>query len=55
MSTEGKVEAHVQYEAFKRTIKIFLTPTIKLDELKTQFNKYFVYICENQTTTRVFV
>jgi hypothetical protein len=27
----------------------------KLDELKTQLNKYFVHLDENQTTSRIFV
>ena len=42
-----EVEAHVSYSATNKTIKVVLTPTDKLDELKTQFNKYFVHIGEN--------
>jgi len=39
----------------KKKIKVFLTPTDKLDELKAQLNKYFVHIGENQRTSNVFV
>lgn len=55
MSHDRKLEVHVSYEAFKKTDKIFLTPTIKLDELKTQLNQYFVHVDENQTTCHVVV
>jgi hypothetical protein len=34
------VEAHVRYAAVKKKIKVFLTPTGKLDELKAQLNRY---------------
>jgi len=53
MSQDGKVEGHVRYEAFKRTNKIFLTPTDKLEELKTQLNKYFVHLGGNQSACHV--
>jgi hypothetical protein len=39
----------------KKTIKVFLTPTDKLDELKAQLNRYFVHLGENQRTSHVFV
>jgi len=55
MSQDEKVEAHVQYFAFKRIVKVFLTSTNKLDELKTQLKKYFVHLGENHTASHVFV
>jgi len=36
-------------------INVFLTPTDKLDELKTQLNIYFFHLGENQRTSHVFV
>jgi len=47
------VEAHVRYAAVKKKIKVFLTPTDKLDELKAQLNRYFIHIGENQRTSHV--
>lgn len=35
--------------------KTFLTPTDTMDELKTQFNKYFIYLGESHFTCHVFV
>jgi len=55
MSEDTQVEAHVGYSTFRRKIKVFLTPNDKLDELKTQLNKYFLHLGENQTTFHVFV
>jgi hypothetical protein len=37
----------------KKKIKVFLTTTDKLDELKAQLNRYFIHIGENQRTSRV--
>ena len=37
----------------KKKNKDFLTPTDKLDELKTQLVKYFIHIGENQRTSHV--
>ncbi|KEH31801.1 hypothetical protein MTR_4g105210 [Medicago truncatula] len=54
MSQDAQIEAHVRYSAFKKTIKVFLTPNA-VDELKTQHNKYFVYLGENHTRSHVFV
>jgi len=34
------VEAHVRPESVRKEIKVFLTPIDKLDELKTQLNRY---------------
>jgi len=50
-----EVEARVWYCATKKTIKVFLTPTDKFDELKAQLNKYFVHIGENQRTSHAFI
>ncbi|AES97143.1 hypothetical protein MtrunA17_Chr5g0419781 [Medicago truncatula] len=50
-----EVEAHVRYSAFMKTIKVFLTPTNKLDELKTQLDRYFSHLGENQRASHVFV
>jgi len=44
------VEAHVIYEAMRKRVKFFLTPTDKLDELKAQLDGYFIHIGENQRT-----
>ena len=49
MSQDEKVETHVWYEAFKRTMKIFSTPINKLDEVKAKLNKHFVHLGEKQT------
>jgi hypothetical protein len=38
------IEAHVRYESMK--VKVFLTPTDKLDELKAHLNRYFIHIGE---------
>jgi len=39
----------------KRKAKVFSTRTEKLNELKTQLNKYFVYLDENQIVSHVFI
>jgi hypothetical protein len=39
----------------KKTIKVFITPTDTMDVLKTQLNKYIMYIGENHTTFHVLV
>ena len=49
------VEAHVRYESVRKKVKVFLTPTDKLDELKAQLNRYFIQIGENQRTSHVIV
>ncbi|KEH24931.1 hypothetical protein MTR_6g008483 [Medicago truncatula] len=46
-----EVEDHVWYSTFKRTIKVFLTPDNKLDELKIQLKRYFVHLGENQRSS----
>jgi len=55
MPQNAQIEGHVTYSAFKKTIKVFLTPTDTLDDLKTQLNKYFVFRGEHQSTSHVFV
>jgi len=55
MYEDAHIKAHVQYSTFKKTIKVFLTSTNTLDELKAQLNKYFVYLGENHFTCHVFV
>jgi len=49
------VEDHVRYEAVKKKIKLFLTPTDKLDELKAQLDGYFIHVGENQRTSHIGV
>lgn len=49
------VEAHVRYATVKKKIKVFLTLTDKLDELKAQLNRFFIHIGENQRTSHVVV
>lgn len=55
MSHDRKMESCVRCEVFKKTIKIFLILTDKLDELKTQLNQYFVHVSENQIACHVGV
>jgi len=55
MSQNAEIEGHVRYSAFKKTIKIVLTSTDTMDDLKTQINKYFEYHGEDHTTSHVFV
>jgi hypothetical protein len=54
ISQDAQIEAHVRYSDFKKTIKVFLTPTNTMVELKTQLRKYFIYVGENHTTYHVF-
>jgi len=43
MSQNAHIEGHVWYSPFKKTVKVFLTLTDTMDDLKTQLNKYFVH------------
>jgi len=52
---QGQVEVHVIYEAVKKRVRFFVTPTDKLDELKAQLDRYFIHIGENQRTYDVVV
>ncbi|KEH39777.1 hypothetical protein MTR_1g009970 [Medicago truncatula] len=50
----AKIEGRVRYSAFKKTIKVMITPTDSLDNLKAQLNTYFEHLGENQYTCRLF-
>ncbi|KEH16354.1 hypothetical protein MTR_0219s0100 [Medicago truncatula] len=54
MSEVAKIEGRVRYSAFKKTIKVMITPTDSLDDLKAQFNTYFEHLGENQYTRHLF-
>jgi len=54
MSEVAKIEGRVRYSAFKKTIKVMITPTDSLDDLKTQLNTYFEHLGENQYTRHLF-
>ena len=54
MSQVAKIEGLVRYSAFKKTIKVTITPTDSLDDLKAQFNTYFEHFGENQYTRHLF-
>nr|ABN05828.1 hypothetical protein MtrDRAFT_AC148918g25v2 [Medicago truncatula] len=51
----AQIEGRVRYSAFKKTIKVMLTPTDTIDDFKAQLNKYFEYFSENQYTHHIFV
>jgi len=55
MSQNAQIKGHRTYSAFKKTIKVFLTPTDTFDDLKTQLNQYFVFHGEEHSTSHVFV
>ncbi|KEH39670.1 hypothetical protein MTR_2g105470 [Medicago truncatula] len=50
MSEVAKIEGRVRYSAFKKTVKVMITPTDSLDDLKAQINTYFEHLGENQYT-----
>jgi len=54
MSEVAKIEGRNRYSAFKKTIKIMITPTDSLDDLKAQLNTYFDHLGENQYTRHLF-
>jgi len=54
MSEVAKIESRVRYSAFKKTIKVMITPTDSLGDLKTQLNTYFEHLGENQYTRHLF-
>jgi len=54
MSEVAKIEGRVMYSSFKKTIKVIITPTETLDDLKAQLNTYFEYLGENQLTRHLF-
>ncbi|AES63836.1 hypothetical protein MTR_2g013850 [Medicago truncatula] len=54
MSEVAQIEGRVRYSAFKKTVKVMITPTDSLDNLKAQLNTYFEYLGENQYTRHLF-
>jgi len=54
MPEVAKIEDCVRYSAFKKTIKVMITPTNSLDDLKAQLNTYFEHLGENQYTRHLF-
>jgi len=54
MSRVSKIEGRVRYSAFKKTIKVMITPTDSLDDLKAQVNTYFEHLDENQYACHLF-
>jgi len=54
MSEVAKIEGRVRYSAFKKTIKVMITATDSLDDLKAQLNTYFEHLGENQYTCHLF-
>jgi len=54
MSEVAKIEGRVRYSAFKKTIKVMITSTDSLDDLKAQLNTYFEHLDENQYTRHLF-
>ena len=43
----AKIEGRVRYSAFKKTVKVMITLTDSLDDLKAQLNTYFENLGEN--------
>ena len=54
ISQVAQIEDRVRYSAFKKTIKVVITPTNTIDDLKAQLNTYFEYPGENQYTHHIF-
>jgi len=54
MSEVAKIEGRVRYSAFKKTIKVMITPNNYIDDLKAQVNTYFEHLGENQYTRHLF-
>ncbi|AES61994.1 hypothetical protein MTR_1g092520 [Medicago truncatula] len=54
MSEVAQIEGRVRYSAFKKTVKVMITPTDSLDNLKAQLNTYFEHLGENQYTRHLF-
>jgi len=44
MSEVAKIEGRVRYFAFKKTVKVMITSTDSLDDLKAQLNTYFEHL-----------
>ncbi|KEH17978.1 hypothetical protein MTR_8g409320 [Medicago truncatula] len=54
MSEVAKIEGRVRYFAFKKTIKVMITPMDSLDDLKAQLDTYFEHLGENQYIRHLF-
>jgi hypothetical protein len=54
MSEVAKTEGHVRYSSLKKKVKVMITPTDSLDDLKAQLNTYFEHFGENQYTCHLF-
>ncbi|KEH28968.1 hypothetical protein MTR_4g019650 [Medicago truncatula] len=54
MSEVAKIKDRVRYSAFKKTIKVMITPTDSLDDLKAHINAYFEHLGETQYTRPLF-
>ena len=56
MSQEGdeKIQGYVRYESLRKTVKVMLTPTDKLSDLKVQLNSYFEHIGSDETAKHLF-
>jgi len=54
MREVAKIEGRIRYSAFKKTIKVMITTTDSLDDLKAQVNTYFEHIGETQYTRHLF-
>ena len=50
----SQIEGRVRYFAFKKTIKVMITLTYTIDDLKAQLNTYFEYHGENQYIRHIF-
>jgi len=46
MSKVAKIEGRVRYSAFKKTVKVMITPTDSPDDLKAQLKTYFKHLGE---------
>jgi len=54
MSEVAKIKGRDRYPAFKKTIKVMITPTDSLGDLKARLNTYFEHLGENQYTHHLF-
>ena len=54
MSEVAKIEGRVRSSAFKKTVKVMITSTDHLDDLKAQLNTYFEHLGEKQYTRHLF-
>ncbi|AES63352.1 hypothetical protein MTR_2g007820 [Medicago truncatula] len=45
-ATVAQIEGRVRYSVFKKTVKVMITSTDSLDDLKAQLNTYFEHLGE---------